>query len=351
MFKQNQTVSVGPLTGALKPKYRVISAVLGEEYKPTGGLDVFIDFNTLVSSMSTYQKLMNHLPFMEHVEIDMISAVLQTFLHWKNYTRKWDNVRIFGIVNDFEMKVLCESKHLKSYLLPYVNKFHQDRFRQLVYYWTEAVKTIETILKYVPGMYLVRCNEFDSFVIPNVIDDYGKNKRDRLIVSGNPLLTNYQFSDRTKVIYSRFMHRGVTQLSDPIMVVKSMTKIEEDIMVEFTRNKVCFNLLNAIVGDFERGIIGLPQASITTVAYALLRCIERHEIPSDPKSIESILPAIDNTYHDYIKQSYPLVDVDLHSKMVTQSAIEKVKSKMIDYIDIDGLNAISIEGLNLLELL
>lgn len=351
MIRQNQNVSTGVLSGSLKPKYRVISTILGEGYQPLGGLDVFIDFNTLVSSMSTYQKLMNNLPFMEHVEVDMISTVIHTFLHWKNFTRKWDNVRIIGFVNDFEMGVLNESTHLKSYLIPFVNKFHQDRFKQLTYYWTEAMKVITTIMKYVPGMYMIRCNKFDSYVIPNVIDDYTNNKRDRIVISSNPLITNYQFSDRTKVIYSRYSHKGITQLSDPIMIVQSITKINEDILIEFTRNKVCFNLLNAIVGDFERGIIGLPQASITSTAYSLLRCMERHEIPSDPKSIDSILPAIDKSYHDYIKQAYPLVDVDLHSQMVQKSSIEKVKAQMIDLYDVDGLNSIIVDGTNLLELL
>lgn len=351
MVGKQHPVSSGRLSGSLKPKYRVISTILGEDYKPDVGLDVFIDFNTLVNAMASYTKFMTNLPFMEHVDIDIISTVLSTFLHWKNYTRRWDSVRIFGFVNDFELGLLSEAQHMKSYLVPYVNKYSQDRFKQLTYYWSEAMKVVETILKYVPGMYMIRCNRFDSYVVPNIIDDYSKLNRDRVVISGNPLMTNYQFSDRTKVIYSRFTNTGMTQLSDPIMIVQSITKIKEEIMVEFTKNKVCFNLLNAIVGDYDRGIIGLPQASITAVAYALLRCMERHEIPSNPKSIESILPAIDKKYHDYIIKAYPLVDVDLHSQMVQQSLIEKTRAKMIDLYDLDGLNSITIDGMNLLELL
>ena len=344
-------VSIGPLTGVLKPKFRIISAHLGEGYMPTNGLDVFIDFNTLISAMSKYKKYLSNLPFQEHVEVDIISSILLTFKHWKDFTRKWDGVRIFGFVNAFDMEGLSEASHMKSYLIPHVNKFQQDRFKQLTYYWDEAMKMISTILKYVPGMYMIQCNRFDSFTIPNVIDDYETNQHDRIIISGNPLLAGYQFAPRTKVIYSKYGHNGISQLSDPLMIVQSITKVDDDIMIQFVQNRVCFNLLNAIVGDFDRGLIGLPQASITSIAYALLRCMERHEIPNDPKSIESVLPAIDKAYHDYIIQAYPLVDIDMHAAMVSKSMIEKVKTQMIDLYDIDGLNAININGLNLLELL
>lgn len=350
---KQEPVSTGKYSASLKPRYKDIGRLLGEDYKAENGLDVFIDFNTFVSSISSVQKFLNQIPFMDQklIELDMLSSILTTYLHWKNFTRKWDNVRIYGFVNDLEMGVVSESSHLKTYLIPYVNKFRQDRFKQLSYYWTETVKMVDKILKYVPQMYMIHCSKFDSYVIPNVIDDYSNNTRDRLVVTGNSLMTGYQFMDRTKIIYSKFIGSSMARLTDPIMVVQSVTKIHEDIMVEFTRNKVCYNLLNVIIGDFERGIIGLPQASITSVACSLLRCMERNEIPKDPKSVESILPAVDKMYHNYILQAYPLVDIDMHSQMVQPSALEKTKSQLIDLYDIDGLNSITIDGMNLLELL
>ena len=116
-------------------------------------------------------------------------------------------------------------------------------------------------------------------------------------------------------------------------------------------NKVFYNLLNAIVGDFDRGLIGLTQLGISKFATTLLRAVEKRDIPNDPKSIETVLPIIDEAYHTYLKQSYPLVDIESHTQMIPMSMIEKVKSSMIDLYDIDGLSSFSIQGLNLLELL
>lgn len=350
---KQEPISVGKYSASLKPRYKDIGFLLGQDYTAENGLDIFLDFNTLLSSISSVQKFLNQIPFIDQkqIEIDMVSTILTTFLHWKNFTRKWEKVRIFGFVNDLEMGLVSESSHLKSYLIPYVNKFRNDRLKQFSYYWTETIKMVEKILKYVPGMYMIHCNKFDSYVIPNIIDDYSTNNRDRLVVTGNSLMTGYQFSDRTKIIYSKYIGSSMARLTDPIMVIQSVTKIHEDIMAEFARNKVCYNLLNTIIGDFERGIIGLPQASITSVACSLLRCMERNEIPKDPKNVNSILPAVDKLYHDYIIQTYPLVDIDLHSQMIQPSAIEKVKSQMIDLYDIDSLAAITIDGMNLLELL
>lgn len=349
----DKTVSTGPLTGALKPKYRRMHMVLGESYQPMKGLDIYLDFNTFVTSISKYQRLLNAIPFEDEktIYLDFLTSIISTFKHMRFFSRKWDDVRIIGFVNDFEIVATAEKQVMKSYLVPFVNKFKQDRFRQLTYYWDEAWKTATVIMKYLPGMYLLKTKQFDSYVLPEVLDDYKTNGRDRLIISANPLFTNYQFSDRTFIMYSRFNKEGMTQLSDPFMIAQSMTKIDDDIMMQFVRNRVCFNLLNAIVGDFERGIIGLPQASITSIAYTLLRCIEHHEIPDDPKSVESVLPAIDKSYHDYIKQAYPLVDVESHANLVSKSMVEKVKAEMVDAYDIDGLNAINIDGINLLELL
>ena len=345
-------VSTGPITGSLKPKYKVISTHLGELYDVQKGLDVFIDFNTFIHSLSGYNKYLNYLPFSgPDVEVDLISSILTTLNHWKNFTKKWDNVRIIGIMNAFEMGKLCETQQLRSYLIPYMNRFKADKLQQLVYYVTEAVKKVQAILKYVPNMYLITCTEFDSMVIPNVLDDYTKSGRKRIIISGNPLMTSYQSEPNTNVLYSKFGKNGMSQLSDPVMIVKSITKVEDDIVEEFTKNKVFFNLLLDIVGDFERGITGLTQMGITTFAYNLLRGIEQGTITQNPKSFESCLPVIDKVYHQYVKQTYPLVDIQSHTNLITKSAIERVKADMIDLVDIDGLRSLSIDGLNLLELL
>ena len=41
----------------------------------------------------------------------------------------------------------------------------------------------------------------------------------------------------------------------------------------------------------------------------------------------------------------------MHAKMILPSTIEKLKALMVDKLDIDGLQSITIEGMNLLELL
>ena len=346
-------VSTGPLTGVLKVKYKVISTILGELYDAPSGLDIFIDFNTFIKSIASYQKYLNYLPFAEgsDVETDLMSSILTTLSHWKNFSRKWENVRIFGIMNALEMDHVCESKYLKSYMIPYLNKFKNVKFQQFVYFVTEAVKKVQMILKYVPNMYFITSNEFDSLVLPNLMDDYEKTGRQRIIVSGSSLMTGYHMLPNTKVIYTKFRRNGSQQISDPLMIVQSFTKVDEDIMEEFIKNKVFYNLLNIIVGDFERGIVGMTQIGITTFAYNLLRGIEQNKIQPNPKSVESTLAVIDNNFHDYIVKSYPLVDIQTHSDMIPQSAIQRIKSEMIDLIDIDGLQSLSIDGLNLLELL
>lgn len=344
--------SIGPIIGSLmKPKYRIINTVLGEDFNPGKGIDVFIDLNTLISALSSAQKFMRELPFSENVETDIISNVLYMVKHWKDFMKKYENYRIFLIYNSFGMTMLSEQETLKSYLLPYVHKFENDRFKQFVYYWNESMKRVGIILKYIPNVYLLCTNRFDSFVVPNVVDDYNTNGRKRLILTGNPLMTNYTYMENTYVMYTRYRRNAPCQISDPLMIVQSVTSVDDDVMTTFIKNKVFYNLMNAIVGDFDRGIIGLSQLGISTFATNLLRSVERREIPDNPKSIESVMNVIQPMYQDYIKTSYPLVDIDSHSRLIKPSQLEKLKSDMVDVIDIDGLHSISIEGLNLLELL
>ena len=347
----SKAYSIGPITGIVKPRYKVLSTILGEDFNPKHGLDVYIDLNTLVSALASSQKFQNSLPFSENVEIDIISGILMILKHWKDFTKKWEDVRIIMFVNDFEMVATAEYDTLNSYLFPYVNKFRQDRYKQFVYYWTEAIKKVEVILKYVPHSYIIRCTRFDSYVIPNILDDYTKNNRQRIVISGNVFMTNYLGMKNTKMIYSKYKHTGMCQMADPNMIVQSVTKIDDDIMSTFIKNKVFYNMLLTIVGDFDRGIIGLTHVGLTSFATDLLRSVEKREIPEDPRSIESVLAAVDEAFHDYLKKSYPLVDIDTHSMLVPKSQLEKVKAKMIDLYDIDGLRSLSIDGLNLLELL
>lgn len=341
----------GMCCGILKPKFRALTTMLGEDFNPPEGVDVFIDLNTVVSALDTSNKFLSKLPFSENVEMHLISNILSILLHWKKYARKMHDVRYFLIVNDMEITALAEKEVVKNYLSPFVCKMSNERYKQFVYYWNEAIKRVEIILKYVPSAYLVKCDKFDSYVLPNLLWDYEHTNRHRIIVTGNALFTTYTYMKNTHIVYARYNGYKINQLSEPAMIVQAVSRIDEEIMVTFIRNKVFYNILTAIIGDGDRAIIGLTQLGLTTFAADLLRAVERHEIPENPSAVESVLPVLKPTFHDYLRKVYPLVDIESHSKLVKPSMLEKVKSNLIDLYDVDGLARIQVEGMNLLELL
>lgn len=341
--------TLGRLCAVVKPKYRVISTILGETFNPTKGLDVFIDLNSVLEASASSQKYMNAMAFASDVAEDMLNSILMILKHWKDYTRKYENTRIFMLINDFKMDEMFEHAQLKSYMVPFVNKFNNERYEQLKYYWTECLKRVKVVLKYIPGSYLIQTNKCDTYVIPNLLDSY--DERQRIVVSGSSMMTNYHYMKNTHIIYSRYRVTGMCQLSDPIMIVQTLSKIDEPIMETFTKNKLFYNLLSAIVGDKMRGLIGLTQMGITSFADTLLRSVEKRDIPADPKSLDVVLPVIKTDYHDYLKQVYPLIDIESHTQMIPLSYITELKSEMIDLYDIDSLRAITVKDLNLLELL
>lgn len=351
MLTQPRETTIGPLTGLLKPKYLLISNMLGDDFYPTQGVDVFIDLNTLITNVSTYQKYLNSLPFSKNIEIDIISNILMTIKHWKDFMKKHDGSRIFLIYNEFEMLPLVESSIVKSYLVPHTHKYQQDRYQQFVYYFKEAFIKLKEIIKHLPAVYLIGCKKFDSFILPNILDTY--KDRYRITITGNSLMTNYHYMNNSKLLYTRYRKQGQYQISDPIYIIQSMTSNHEDIMEVFSRNKVLYNTLQLILGDYDRGIMGLSsQIAMTTFTTKLLRAIEQKEIPTDIKSIESMMKILEPEYQEYIRKNYPLVDIESHTQLIPQSDIEKIKSEMNDKIfDIDALRSISIDGLNLMELL
>ena len=342
---------MGPLFGMLKPKFRVISTALGEEFNPTEGVDFFFDLNSIVTSLANSNKFLSKLPFSEGCEMDIISNTLGILLHWKKFARNLTDVRYFIIVNDMQISALAEKDAIKNYLTPFVKKMDGERYKQFVYYWNEAIKRIEIILKYVPSAYFVRCDKFDSYVVPNLMWDYEHTNRHRVIVTSNPFFTNYVYMKNAHILYSRYNGYKINQLFEPAMIVQAVSKIDEDVMTTFIKNRVFYNILSEIIGDFDRGIIGLTQLGLSTFAADLLRAVERHEVPENPSSIESVLPVIKPTFHDYLRRAYPLVDIPSHTNMIKPSMIEKVKSNLVDLYDIDGLSQINVEGMNLLELL
>lgn len=342
---------IGCITGLLKPKFRVISTALGEEFNPTEGVDFFFDLNSIVTALANSNKFLSKLPFSEGCEMDIISNTLGILLHWKKFARNLTDVRYFIIVNDMQISALAEKDAIKNYLTPFVKKMDGERYKQFVYYWNEAIKRIEIILKYVPSAYFVRCDKFDSYVVPNLMWDYEHTNRHRVIVTSNPFFTNYVYMKNAHILYSRYNGYKINQLFEPAMIVQAVSKIDEDVMTTFIKNRVFYNILSEIIGDFDRGIIGLTQLGLSTFAADLLRAVERHEVPENPSSIESVLPVIKPTFHDYLRRAYPLVDIPSHTNMIKPSMIEKVKSNLVDLYDIDSLYKINIDGLNLLELL
>ena len=342
---------MGPLFGMLKPKFRVISTALGEEFNPTEGVDFFFDLNSIVTALANSNKFLSKLPFSEGCEMDIISNTLGILLHWKKFARNLTDVRYFIIVNDMQISALAEKDAIKNYLTPFVKKMDGERYKQFVYYWNEAIKRVEIILKYVPSAYFVRCDKFDSYVVPNLMWDYEHTNRHRVIVTSNPFFTNYVYMKNAHILYSRYNGYKINQLFEPAMIVQAVSKIDEDVMTTFIKNRVFYNILSEIIGDFDRGIIGLTQLGLSTFAADLLRAVERHEVPENPSSIESVLPVIKPTFHDYLRRAYPLVDIPSHTNMIKPSMIEKLKSNLVDLYDIDGLSQINVEGMNLLELL
>lgn len=341
----------GMCCGVLKPKFRVISTALGEDFNPVGGVDFFLDLNTVISVLSGSNKFMTKLPFAENVEMHIISNILGILLHWKKFARNQNDARFFLIVNDTDISALAEKEVMKSYLAPYVNKINKERNKQFVYYWNEAIKRIEIILKYIPSAYFIKCDKFDSYAIPNIMDDYEHSGRHRVIVTGNAFFTNYVYMKNAHIIYSRYNGFKVQQLFEPAMIVQSVSKIDEEIMATFIKNRVFYNILSEIIGDFDRGIIGITQIGLSTIAADLLRAVERHEIPENPSSIESVLPVLKPAFHDYLRKNYSLVDIPSHTNLIKPSMIEKVKSDLVDLYDIDGLSKIRVENMDLLELL
>lgn len=342
--------TLGRLCAVIKPKYKVISTILGEDFRPTHGLDIFLDLNSVVETTLSSQKYLSSMMFASDVEEDMVSSILYIVKHWKDFSRKYEtDIRIFLMVNSFEDTEMYEHSQLKSYLVPMKHKYANERLNQLMYYWRDSIKKIKKVMDYIPGCYLVQSDKCDSYVIPNLFDNY--KERQRIVVSGSSLFTNYHYMNNTKIIYSRYRVTGMAQLSDPIMIVQALSKIDEPVVETFAKNKVFYNLLSAIIGDKNRGMIGLTQLGITGFAETLLRSVEKRDIPENPQSLDSVLPVINTDYHEYLKQVYPLIDIELHSNMIPSSYITELKSNLVDKYEIDKLRGITVKDLNLLELL
>ena len=342
--------TLGRLCAVIKPKYKVISTILGEDFRPTNGLDIFLDLNSVVEATLSSQKYLSSMMFASDVEEDMVSSILYIVKHWKDFSRKYEtDIRIFLMVNSFEDSEMYEHSQLKSYLVPIKHKYANERLNQLMYYWRDSLKKIKNVMNYIPGCYLIQSKKCDSYVIPNLLNDY--TSRQRIVVSGSSLFTNYHYMNNTKIIYSRYRVTGMAQLSDPIMIVQALSKIDEPIVETFAKNKVFYNLLSAIIGDKNRGMIGLTQLGITGFAETLLRAVEKRDIPENPQSLDSVLPVINTDYHEYLKQVYPLIDIELHSNMIPSSYITELKSNLVDKYEIDKLRGITVKDLNLLELL
>ena len=346
---KRKNYSVQPIAGMMyKTKYASLRVFLSDNFNPVNGLDIHIDLNSFINAMSTSSKFLQSIPFAgDAVEEDIIVAIFSVLKHWKDWSRMLHvDTRVFLDMNDFEMYMMPEQDIIKSYLLPYVNKFTKDDgLSSLTYYLNEALKKIDAVLKYVPGIYLIRNNRFDSYVNPIIMDE--DNNREKIIVTGNTLMTSYMIENKCHVIFSKFKH----QIVDPVMIVQSISKIDNDIMNTFIRNRVFYSLLNAVIGDYDRGLIGVTQLGISSFANDLLRAVERGDIPNDPKDIHSVLPIINKSYHDYITKAYPLVNVVTHKEMIPQSLIEKLKSTMIDIYDIDQLQGLSVGGFYPMDLL
>ena len=59
--------TLGRLCAVIKPKYKVISTILGEDFRPTHGLDIFLDLNSVVEATLSSQKYLSSMMFASDV--------------------------------------------------------------------------------------------------------------------------------------------------------------------------------------------------------------------------------------------------------------------------------------------
>lgn len=306
-------------------------------------VNVFINLECVLQNLSMQRGLNSYITFnKQKFVIELESSILNLIANYRMYFQK---EKCFPKLYFYITSLKDNEQQMKIY-----NKFYRD-FYHNQYMNNPSFKSIGNIIKdivlpeiklilfYVPGCYYLESDVFDSSIIPQIVSTFNNSKN--IIISGDIFDTLYAFNPNFIPIYIKRRFSNCSVFSRIEDIVSSIVKGESPFEISIFNSEMYYRLLLSVKGNKIRNIKSAKGFGYGKLMNILSEGIKNDIVLKDFESINSIIELFPEQYQEEIKIAFQCMSIDTQYNLLGESDIKKIKSQIVDKIDIKSVEALN----------
>jgi hypothetical protein len=301
------------------PNYNRLNELIKPNLKyNTKKANIIIDLNYFISFLFRDEFLVDIGENLKHRNKSLLISILNNIGFYRNYLWKYYEIETeFYIVYSFNEYL----ENYPNYKNLYYNKvgildnlnLEYIKERKIAYeYVQDNLKTLNSIIYYVPKSYCINTNEvLKEVVIYKILEETSKNDYN-LIVSNSPI--NYQFvNDNTNILKLKGCNSSLINKNNFYNRLTRKRDIKYDLSIDF------YKVILSIIGDLDYNIEGIK-------GYSYIKSIKLLEGLKDLNNNHSNIEHLLRSYPNILKDNQ-----DLIIKNYNNFCILDIKSKILLY--------------------
>lgn len=311
--------------------------------KPGDDINLFINFESILNNLFNYKNINSLLVYhKQDLVIEIESSVLNLVANYKSYFHKEKcNVKVYLYYTDLKsdnQQMMVYNKYYRTY---YQNKYKQNpKFRNVGEVILDIViPELELIMSYIPNIYFIKSNNFDSSLIPEIISRFDNIKN--IIISGDIFDTLYMFNPNFINLFIKRKYQNLFIGTNVDEIIQYIIKDESPFDLNIFKSEMYFRLLLSINGSIIRNIKTNKGFNYNYIIKLLKDGVDKGIILRDFNSLSSIIDIFPEKYKEDIKSAFQCMSIENQYGLLNQIDIDNIKSQIIDKIDI-----VSVEALN-----
>lgn len=198
-----------------------------------------------------------------------------------------------------------------------------------------TIDYLKITLQYMEGIYVLTSNDFESSVIPRIIEKINP-KNINFIVTRDLYDLQYVNHKNFYIIYpTKGSDDRMLNKNNAIEFLKKKEKCKSKINIKSEYLPVILSIL----GNTKRNICKLPNIGLTGILNRIKTSLDTNVLYDGNYDI-NILKDIFSTHHDYdveILNNYIETDINTQFRKLSTSQIYNIESQLIDKVDNEGL--------------
>lgn len=309
--------------------------------KPTDKVNVFINFESVLSNISCIRDVDKKLILERDFPTILTSNILNLAAHYKRFFRQHNlETRVFIYYSDLQSTEYNLEKYIEDYRSYYMIKFMNNP--RYAYLGEELVGTIipdaQKIAEFIPNVYFIKATNFEGSLVPLIISSLDKSFKN-LIVTGDVYDTQYQLFDDFATHYIRRSNRGTTLSYTIRKTLEDVFKETDDevIPMEIISNKYFYYLIFSCIGDKPRSIEPVKGIGIRTVVKFILSGIDNGIITKNTNRIELLVNIFPEDVREQITNNFQAFNLESQMSLLTSQDIYDVEKQIVDRFDNNSL--------------